>query len=293
MIVYFVFRRCQRHIHSMCEQAWYLLYSAMYFISWLLLVCKKSCSPSKSLPKKLGITRKTPENWPFQQKWKVIVIIVVVVVVVVVVFPCELIYVDVDRCCWMVRRWRLLIGRGVITWSCSKQSPGWTKLMYLWRTAVVSTTQTLTATCWTTSVKVSSCWLGSRTLQPQDTSAPRHFGITKLVPKFKPNHRWSCVSSELSWVEVSRLFLDHGTRVELSRTTFLVSKCLETGAEVSQSGLWPKFLVAEVSGNHWLDAAYNVIMRRSMHLIAVKTTKNLQNFARLLQLLQMFELPWL
>jgi len=82
-----------------------------------------------------------------------------------------------------------------------------------------------------------------------DTSATRHFGTVKLVPKFKTNHRWSCVSSELSWVEVSRLFLDHGTRVEVSRTTFLVSKCLEIGAEVSQSVLMPKCLVAEVSGN--------------------------------------------
>ena len=27
---------------------------------------------------------------------------------------------------------------------------------------------------------------------------------------------WSCVSSEMSWVEVSRLFLNHGTRVEVS-----------------------------------------------------------------------------
>ena len=76
-----------------------------------------------------------------------------------------------------------------------------------------------------------------------DTSATRHFGTVKLVPKFKTNHRWSCVSSELSWVEVSRLFLDHGTRVEVSRTTFLVSKCLEIGAEVSQSVLMPKYLV--------------------------------------------------
>ena len=80
----------------------------------------------------------------------------------------------------------------------------------------------------------------SRTLRPQDTSAPRHIGTTKLVPKFKTNHRWSCVSSELSWVEVSRLFLNHGTCVEVSRTTFLLSECLETGAEVSQSVLMPK-----------------------------------------------------
>jgi len=86
-------------------------------------------------------------------------------------------------------------------------------------------------------------------LREPDTSATRHFGITKLVPKFKTYHRWSCVSSELSWVEVSRLFLDHVTRVEVSRTTFLVSKCLGTGAEVSQSVLMPRCLVAEVSGN--------------------------------------------
>jgi len=49
--------------------------------------------------------------------------------------------------------------------------------------------------------------------------------------------------------KVSRLFLDHGTCVEVSRTTFLVSKCLEISAEVSHSVLMPKCLVAEVSGN--------------------------------------------
>jgi len=56
---------------------------------------------------------------------------------------------------------------------------------------------------------------GHKTLRHQDTLG--HFGTTKLVLKFKTNHRWSCVSSELSWVEVSRLFLDHMA---------LVSKCL-------------------------------------------------------------------
>jgi len=35
----------------------------------------------------------------------------------------------------------------------------------------------------------------------------------------------------------------------VSRTTFLLSKCLEIGAEVSQSVLMPKCLVAKVSGN--------------------------------------------
>ena len=40
------------------------------------------------------------------------------------------------------------------------------------------------------------------------------------------------------------------THVEVSRTTFLVSKCLEVGAEVSQIGvLMPKCLVTEVPGN--------------------------------------------
>ena len=92
---------------------------------------------------------------------------------------------------------------------------------------------------------------GHKTLRHQDTLG--HFGTTKLVLKFKMNHRWSCVSSGLSLVEVSRLFLDHGTRVEVSCTTFWVSKCLETGAEVSQSVLMPKCLVAEVPGNHYVD----------------------------------------
>ena len=101
----------------------------------------------------------------------------------------------------------------------------------------------------------------SRTLRPQDTSASRHFGTTKLVPKFKPNHRWSCVSSELSWVEVSRLFLDHGTRVEVSRTMFLVSKCLGIGAEVSQSVLMPKCPVT-------VSALLSVIMSGSVPLRA-------------------------
>ena len=60
----------------------------------------------------------------------------------------------IDRCCWMARRWRLLIGRGMITSSCSTQNPEWTKLTSWWRTVDVSTMRTLTATYWTTSVKV-------------------------------------------------------------------------------------------------------------------------------------------
>jgi len=86
---------------------------------------------------------------------------------------------------------------------------------------------------------------GHKTFRHQDTLG--HFGTTKLVLKFKTNHRWSCVSSELTWVEVSRLFLDHGTRVEVYHV-FSV-EVLEIGAEVSQSVVMPKCLVAEVSGN--------------------------------------------
>jgi len=38
----------------------------------------------------------------------------------------------------------------------------------------------------------------------------------------------------------------------------LVSKCLEIGAQVSQSVLMPKCLVAEVSGNRYQTACYTV-----------------------------------
>ena len=66
-----------------------------------------------------------------------------------------------------------------------------------------------------------------------DTSATRHFGVTKLVPKFKTNHRWSCVSSELSWVEVSRLFFEHG--ISCRSVSYHV-----LGVDVSQSVLMQK-----------------------------------------------------
>jgi len=87
----------------------------------------------------------------------------------------------------------------------------------------------------------------SLSLGEPDTSATRHFGTTKSLSKFKTNHRWSCVSSELSWFEVSRLFLDHGTRVEVSRTTFFwcrsvlrsVPKC-PRASWCRRSVLWPK-----------------------------------------------------
>jgi len=74
-------------------------------------------------------------------------------------------------------------------------------------------------------VTVIQCWYGGAGHFGHTT---RHFGTTKSVPKFKRNHRWTCgaVSSELPWVEVSRLFLDHGTRVEVSRTTFFCRNVL-------------------------------------------------------------------
>ena len=83
-----------------------------------------------------------------------------------------------------------------------------------------------------------------------DTSAPQNWRRSlRRITGEAVSHR-NC-----PWVEVSRLFLDHGTRVEVSRTTFLVSKCLEIGAEVSQSVLMPKCLVAEVSGRPYVTCA--------------------------------------
>ena len=87
---------------------------------------------------------------------------------------------------------------------------------------------------------------GSRTLWPQDMSARRHFGTN-----FKPNHRWSCVLSELSRVKSVPTF--RRSDAEASRATFLVQKCLETVLKCRmrvRSVLVPKCLVAEVSGNH-------------------------------------------
>ena len=52
-----------------------------------------------------------------------------------------------------------------------------------------------------------------------DTSATRHFDTTKLVPKFKTNHRWSCVSSEIRNCPGSKC-------PGFSSITALVLKCL-------------------------------------------------------------------
>ena len=95
-------------------------------------------------------------------------------------------------------------------------------------------------------------WAGSRTLRPQDISAPRHFGTN-----FKPNHRWSCVLSELSWVQSVPTY--RRSDAEVSGTTFLVQKCLETVLKCLmrvRSVLVPKCLVAEVSGNHWAHGGH-------------------------------------
>jgi len=58
---------------------------------------------------------------------------------------------------------------------------------------------------------------GSRALRPQDISAPIHFGTN-----FKPNHRWSCVLS----VGVQSVPTFRQSDAEVSRTTFLMQKCL-------------------------------------------------------------------
>ena len=79
--------------------------------------------------------------------------------------------------------------------------------------------------------------IGSRTLGPQDISAPRHFGTS-----FKPNHQWSAVLSKLSWVQSVPTF--RRSDAEVSRTTFLVQNCLiETALKCLmrvRSVLWPK-----------------------------------------------------
>jgi len=98
-----------------------------------------------------------------------------------------------------------------------------------------------------TSVNCAAGFSGSRTLRPQDISAPRHFGTN-----FKPNHRWICVLSELSLVQSVPTFCR--SDAEVSRTTFLAQKCLETVLKCLmrvRSVLVPKCLVAEVSGNRF------------------------------------------
>ena len=63
----------------------------------------------------------------------------------------------------------------------------------------------------------STCCAGSRTLRSQETSVPRHFGTTNLVPKFKTNHRWSCY--------VSHRNCPRSKWPGFSSITALVSKC--------------------------------------------------------------------
>jgi len=84
----------------------------------------------------------------------------------------------------------------------------------------------------------------SRTLRSQDTSAPQNWcrSLIQITGGAAVSHR-NCPGSKCSdFSSITAL-------VEVSRTTFLASKCLEIGAEVSQSVLMPKCLVAEVSSN--------------------------------------------
>ena len=92
-----------------------------------------------------------------------------------------------------------------------------------------------------------TCLQSSDGFGSADTSATGHFGTKTLRHQLKPNHRWSCVLSELSWVQSVPTFR-MSNDVEVSRTTFLMQKCLETvlkcrcRSEMSwcQSVLWPK-----------------------------------------------------
>jgi len=76
---------------------------------------------------------------------------------------------------------------------------------------------------------------GSRTLRPKDTSAPQN---------------WCRSLSRIAGGAVSHRNCPGSKCPGFSSITAVVSKCLETGAEVSQSVLMPKYLVAEVAGNH-------------------------------------------
>ena len=58
-----------------------------------------------------------------------------------------------------------------------------------------------------------SFFSGSRTLRTQNISAPRYFGTN-----FKPNHRWSCVLSELSWVQSVPTFRRSDAEVSCGRS---------------------------------------------------------------------------
>ena len=91
---------------------------------------------------------------------------------------------------------------------------------------------------------------GSRTLRPHDISAPRHFS-TNL------NHRWSCVFSELSWVESVPSF--RRSDAEVSPTTFLAQKCLETVLKCLmrvRSVLWPKCPVTLPEPSYKLETCH-------------------------------------
>jgi len=82
-----------------------------------------------------------------------------------------------------------------------------------------------------------------------DTSATRHFGIRTLWDTSAPQ-KWCRSLSLITGWAVSHRNCPGSKCPGFSSITALVSKCLETGAEVSQSVLMPKCLVAEVSGNH-------------------------------------------
>jgi len=89
--------------------------------------------------------------------------------------------------------------------------------------------------------------IGSRTSRLQDTSAPQNWcrSLSRITGG-AVSHR-NCPGSKCpGFSSITALV----SKCLVRYTTFLVSKCLEIGAEVSQSVLMPKCLVAEVSDNH-------------------------------------------
>ena len=90
-----------------------------------------------------------------------------------------------------------------------------------------------------------------------DTSATRHFGIKTLWDTSAPQN-WCRRLRRITGGAVSHRNCPGSKWPGFSSITAVVSKCLvprfwcrsvETGAEVSQSVLMPKYLVTEVSGN--------------------------------------------
>jgi len=103
---------------------------------------------------------------------------------------------------------------------------------------------------------VVSEWVGSRTLRPQDISAPGHF-----VTNFKPNAESPvelCLVGTVLGPNFQSVPTFRRSDAEVSRTTFFGAEVTWDGAEVSHAG--PKCLGAEVSGNQWVERQLQFIV---------------------------------